>query len=333
MADLPDYFAPDSLLARHWQQPLCDFAAPPAPAIEPVEAERHAIHAGLLMAIVAAWWNGNLRGSRDSDYPSRVHQRRADGTYLGDRLGDRYLGHNIAALAVDRTGRVRDVDFNHNTIYASTVQHAEARLIRRLFDIDALDQSRRPRDEDVHVARTRLDGVTIFTSLESCAQCSGIMALSCLPKVFYLQPDPSQYLVAQLMHRLSDAPAAQHVPASAFGFPAFDQLKAAYAHFQRELAEGGYFWRSTTDPQRIAREPEITAFLCTDAARDIYQQAADDFQRMSCRFPHARPGADMAPASAAAAQDVLTNQEVLEDARQFLAYAATAARRGTPHFN
>lgn len=322
MAKLPDYFDPRSQLARHWDRTLADFAAPESPCIEPEMAERHTIHAGLLAAIVDSWWNGNSRGARDADYPSRAAQRRDDGTYLGDRLGDRYLGHNIAAIAVDATGRVRDLDFNHNALYDSSIQHAEARLLRRLFDLDALDGL--GADGDGGPRQTGLGGVTIFTSLESCAQCAGIMALARLPKVFYLQPDPGQYLIAQLLHHLSDTRVALHLPASAFGFPAFGQLSTAYGTFRESLAQGDYFWRSTTDPALVDRAPAVTSFLCTDAARQIYRQAATDFEQMSCRFPDARPGQ---------VDGLLSNQEVLADARRFLDYATRSARRGTPHFN
>lgn len=339
MATLPDYFDPHSQLARHWDRTLAEFAAPQSPPIDPVLAERHTIHAGLLAAIVDSWWNGNSRGARDSDYPMRAAQRREDGSYLGDRLGDRYLGHNIAAIAVDASGRVRDLDFNHNALYDSSVQHAEARLVRRLFDLDGLDARDGATGDDGR-RRTSLDGITIFTSLESCAQCAGIMALARLPQVFYLQPDPGQYLVAQLLHRLSDTPVALHLPASAFGFPAFDQLTTAYASFRQSLAKGAFFWRSTTEPSHMDRTPAVTSFLCTDAAREIYRQAASDFAGMTCRFPDARPGraGESTPSPGEAGDDgsrcdVLSNAEVLSDARRFLDYATRSARRGTPHFN
>ena len=44
-----------------------------------------------------------------------------------------YLGHNIAAIAVSPTGRIVDFDFNHNELFNSSAEHAEARLLRRLF--------------------------------------------------------------------------------------------------------------------------------------------------------------------------------------------------------
>ena len=48
---------------------------------------------------------------------------------------------------------------------------------------------------------TLLADVSIYTSLESCAQCSGIMALANVREVAYLQYDQGQYLVGNLMYR------------------------------------------------------------------------------------------------------------------------------------
>ncbi len=69
--------------------------------------------------------------------------------YAGDGQGDRYLGHNIACIAVDENGSILDFDFNHNELFNSSAEHAEARLVRRLFSLNQATtigrQSTRPR--------------------------------------------------------------------------------------------------------------------------------------------------------------------------------------------
>ena len=107
-----------------------------------------------------------------------------------------------------------DFQFNHNQCYSSTVEHAESRLLRRLFQIKDVIHHHQPlpagcgSDESPDAAPSRykfkkyseaLGAVTIYTSLESCAQCSGIMALARLKDVFYLQPDPSMYCVGRTL--------------------------------------------------------------------------------------------------------------------------------------
>ena len=41
---------------------------------------------------------------------------------------DRYLGHNIACIAVDGNGEIIDFDFNHNDFFRSSAEHAESRI-------------------------------------------------------------------------------------------------------------------------------------------------------------------------------------------------------------
>jgi tRNA(Arg) A34 adenosine deaminase TadA len=238
-------------------------------------------------------------------------------------LGDRYVGHNICALAVDAEGDIIDFDFNHNKLFNSSVQHAEARLIRRLFGLAAVQDS-----WDLVAGpakyRTDLSQTTIYTSLESCAQCSGIMALGLVPRVFYLQPDPGQYFVAQLMRNLSDVSVAQHVPANSYGFNYFEDLVAAYASFQSDTATKPFYVANdgSSHPDKA-----ITSFLCTDDAQAIYDRARQEFEGYTCAYP------EYAPQNAKTKHLAKSNLDVLNHARRFYEYAVTAAQRGTPHFN
>jgi tRNA(Arg) A34 adenosine deaminase TadA len=323
MADLPDYIDPQSRIATMWSKPLSEAALIPNIQYSAQDAERHRIYSLLLMSLVRAWWNGNKNGSRDCDYPWRTSQRRPDGTYLGDKLGDRYVGHNICALAVDAEGDIVDFDFNHNKLFNSSVQHAEARLIRRLFGLaavqDSWDFSAGPKEY-----RTDLSQTTVYTSLESCAQCSGIMALGLVPNVFYLQPDPGQYFVAQLMRNLADVPVAQHIPAKCYGFEYFDDLVTAYKAYQVGAAAKHFYIPSNG---KSNTDPAMTSFLCTDDAQAIYERALQEFKNFECSFP------DYSPQNLKTKQLAKSNRDVLNHAKQFFDYVANASQRGTPHFN
>ena len=90
------------------------------------------------MSVVLGQWNGNKFGESGDYGPWRAEQviGSADG---GGHLyaGGTYEGHNIAALAVDGEGRVEiDFDFNHNNAFDSSAEHAESRLVRRVFSLD-----------------------------------------------------------------------------------------------------------------------------------------------------------------------------------------------------
>lgn len=191
------------------------------------------------MALVYRYWNGNKRGAA-GEYPWRPRQRLSDGRYSG---GD-YLGHNIACIGVDGAGRPIDFDFNHNEIFSSSVEHAESRLVQRVFSLVQLRHDWRPPDtlrpEAAPVRRysTVLEDVTIYTTLEPCAQCAGIMALGCVRQVVYVQRDPGMYLISNILRNLTQPTLRAPLPirAAEFGLEYADRLDQAYQSFTREVA-------------------------------------------------------------------------------------------------
>jgi len=77
-------------------------------------------------------------------------------------------------------------------------------MVRRLFSLtDIYDGwSTGPRVPSRSRAFS-LKGVTLYTSLESCAQCSGVMSLSRVKQVVYLQSDPTAYVIGNIMYNLA----------------------------------------------------------------------------------------------------------------------------------
>jgi tRNA(Arg) A34 adenosine deaminase TadA len=198
MAETPKPYVlnPKAPIARNWEKPLYIVATVPALNLAEEIKERHRIYALLLFALMRRFFNGNKNGLR-GEYPWREKQKDDEGRYIG---GD-YLGHNIGAVAVDGTGEVIDFDFNHNQIFGSSAEHAEARLIRRIFSLTQLYDGWATRGPD-DTPRTKgystvLGNVTVYTSLESCAQCSGVMALGQVGQVVYLQRDPGTYHIGK----------------------------------------------------------------------------------------------------------------------------------------
>ena len=217
-----------------WDSPVKDLVLLPAPTLSAALVERHLLYCYLLMAILAYYWNGNKHG-RFGTYPWRERQKRSDGEYLG---GD-YLGHNIACIAVDGHGEVIDFDFNHNEILQSSVEHAEARLVRRVFGLTQLFDGWAMSDV-LHPAppvnyTNVLSDVTIYTSLESCSQCSGIMALGSVKEVVFLHRDPGQNSIGNILRQLSPVGATFQaplpIPADLLGVEEFGKLEQAYNAF------------------------------------------------------------------------------------------------------
>ena len=318
----PPVMDPNEPLARYWDKSVAELCALSGGTIAPEEQERHRIYCLLLMSLISYFWNGNKRG-QEGEYPWRAKQRRPDGLYTGGQ----YLGHNIACLGVDGEGDVIDFDFNHNDLFSSSVEHAESRLVRRIFSLTQLYADhvvRRPGDppRDANYLNV-LSKVTIYTSLESCAQCSGIMALGKVKSVVYLQPDPGQFCVGNIMYNLTTDALRAPLPVSAdkAGLKYFADLKNGYKDFYERVPNEPFY---VNGPAKD-RSQSITSFLCTDAALDIYNAGRDEFGSMRAAYP------DYKPADAASNAKVLTNKRALASARTFLDYATSLGKRGTPH--
>jgi len=314
-----------SKLDEYLKKPVSDLVADSFRQISVEEKERHNIYSLLLMSMVAFCWNSNKRGVSDELKPvpnkdygnnpllSKIGKLVARGKYL---KGD-YLGHNIAAFAVDRDGYIIDFDFNHNEIFNSSIQHAEARLLNRVFSLNQINDSWNvgaPQDSPSSYGQL-LQGVTIYTSLESCAQCSGIMTLGNAKEVIYLQEDPGQYKIGNIMFRLTEstdpkkkALAPRPIPASLFDFKYYSLLSEKFEAYKNDF-----------------KNFSITSFLCTEQAFFVFIDAESELSNLELSFP------DWKPKYLADDEARLSNNAVLEECLGFYRYFTEKGRRGTPH--
>jgi tRNA(Arg) A34 adenosine deaminase TadA len=286
-----------------------------------------------LFGLMKRFFNGNRNGPR-GQYPWRENQLDDDKARY---TGSDYLGHNIGALAVDGRGEVIDFDFNHNQVFGSSAEHAEARLIRRVFSLTQLYdnwETRKPGDGPrTSGYSTVLSNVTVYTSLESCAQCSGIMALGQVDRVVYLQRDPGTYHIGNIMWNLTareqgggeavqiKATAPRPIPGDEIGFKYFTELNEKYKDFYYKVKDKPFY----VNGKRKDLSKALTSFLCCDDALDVYTRAQKDF------FNLAKKGAKYADYCPPGKTDALTNQGVLAQANAFYSYASEVGRRGTPH--
>ncbi|MBO0360823.1 hypothetical protein J0X19_22885 [Hymenobacter sp. BT186] len=328
-------------LASYWSRQVQELVLLPVTEFEAGQRERHQLYSLLTMALVACYWNGNKYGQQ-GNYPWRAKQRQPNQSgYVG---GD-YLGHNIASIAVDGQGEVIDFDFNHNEILASSVEHAESRLIRRVFSLTQLFDDWDTADsgsqtgtvgEPFTPARTPystlLNRVTIYTSLESCSQCSGIMALGSVKAVVFLHRDPGQNSIGNILYNLR--PQGERylpplpIPADTFGLSYFGELNAGYEQFAAELKnnpESCVFLPDDPSKKR-ERSPSVTSFLCTDLAHDVFNRALQEFTQLKeVQYP------DFAPPQEEGQPKPHNNAWVLQHLQRFLSYAIRKGQRGTPH--
>jgi tRNA(Arg) A34 adenosine deaminase TadA len=371
----PPGFADQKPLRDNWSrhlQEIVDVNAQirtDAPDItEPAGRERHRIYCYLLMKVIHRFWNGNKRGPL-GQYPLRSQQidraqmpafpRRYRGDMMADVGGvrinwDRYLGHNIACIAVDGNGEIIDFEFNHNDFFRSSAEHAESRMVRRLFSLTNIFDNWKTsftrcvdaQGFDVKPRAASLNDVTLYTSLESCAQCSGVMALAGIKQIIYLQNDFSAYKIGNIMYilanrlnttdaqgRVMNLPGAPiPIPASEIGLEEFKKLNDANLEFAKNIKaassasppnlDGAFFVPEKGKPDF---DDSITSFLCTDVAHKIFEDGGHKFDALKLDFPSWKLP------NKADDTDALSNGDCLRQARDFYAYADVEGYRGSPH--
>ena len=346
-------------LKQYWTKPLgeivhVDYSKDAKDLERPESQERHRIYSYLLMKLIHRFWNGNKNGPIGS-YPQRVQQLDAAGSnrYRGDINErsdkshipwDRYLGHNIACIAVDGLGHIIDFDFNHNAFFRSSAEHAESRLVRRLFSLtDIFDSWKTGPHVDAKPHAALLSEVTLYTSLESCAQCSGVMSLAGIKQIVYMQNDFTAYKIGNIMYNLANRtpikddngnvtgsiPSAPvPIPGSKVGISEFDKLNQGNLDFIARMNAGSEpFFKSGNF---VDRDPSITSFLCTDTAFDIFKAGGGNLDNLQLQFGSYRfPVQDPLPEDLT--KRALTNDECLAQARKFFEYVDVEGYRGSPH--
>lgn len=316
---------PEGRLKDFWNGPVRDLVSLSNPVLAPEVVERHNLFSLLTLALIEGYWNGNKKGAV-GEYPWRASQQDpVTKRYAG---GD-YLGHNIACIAVDDRGAILDFDFNHNDVLNSSVEHAESRLIRRLFSLTQLYDYWEGSTSTKGIAySTVLSNVTIYTSLESCSQCSGIMALGSVKEVVFLQRDPGQNSIGNILRQLSPVGGRYlpplPIPANTLGLPFFDRLAKGYDAFASGVVTQPFFVAKDGTKDHSS---SITSYLCTDDAWQIAKDGAGAFTGFNPGYPAYRP----LDSTGKPVPSGLSNAECFEHATRFLKYAVTDGHRGTPH--
>lgn len=318
-------------LAKYWNKPVSELVALRPSAIGGEQQERHRLYALLLMALVYHYWNGSKRG-RAGTYPLNASATPGGSNYFEND----YLGHNIAALAVDAEGRIIDFEFNHNALFNSSAEHAEARLIRRVYSLTSVHDSWKVSLPDAKVKDdyNSFEGVTVYTSLESCAQCAGVMALARVKEVVYLQTDPGMYMIGNILRNLTLGTKLESplpIAASAIGMPYFAELDRRFDAFKATVSNANPFFIPSSASGTVDASKSITSFLCTKAAYEVYREAYHEFIGViSGKQPLQHPA--FAPrVGANTANTPLKNADILGETASFFSYATLNGRRATPH--
>jgi len=243
--------------------PTCtDVTAAPVLKLSPAEAERHTIFLLLAMALVYDGWGvDRARPDLVAAYAAAEPQR---------RFPD-YAGHNIGAVLVDRGFQVVSFALNRNVALNSTLEHAEERAIRNAIRI--ANDSAGPAGPKPWSFGSLLREDRIYTTLEPCAQCAGIMDLANIRAVIYGQDDPSQRHLVDVIYNLQQRPGSPGapLPIRASFSPYWDRLASGFERFQAQPSAG--------------LPAGATSFLETVEAYKIYREAAQKFDAWETSDP------------------------------------------------
>jgi len=210
----------------------------------PAELERDKIYALLAYAVVYKDWQTDNRRGYNI------------GSILVDPSQD--PEHQLVCWARNSVGVTRNA-----------TQHGEVRLLTNYLA-----------NAGVRSAK----GLKLYTTLEPCAMCSGMMTLVSLQTSIYGQTDPR---FGQVMERL--ALDSHTLPEGHCPYPRGVQSVAAQVEIRRQLEEA----------YRAAGMPNITNWLAGEEARSIFEQAAAELESYQVQFDE--------------------NSNVVERTREFLA--------------
>jgi tRNA(Arg) A34 adenosine deaminase TadA len=225
-----------------------------------------------------------ILGSAEFVFPSKAGGGPAD-----------YNGHNIVALAVGKRGEILRISFNHNTLFSSTVDHAEERLIDGLYrDPEAFVQRSHARIYDSKLAQNEkmevekhMRHISVYTSLEPCQQCSGKFHLALVPEVIFCQRDWEIELLQEKLYERHHK--CRPVPASFFGFTPYEELAIAYNYFCQKInsSKAGItffsqqaFSSSATGPRVVPAKQTMPYFLCSNEAQIIFRRGSVIFNKL-----------------------------------------------------
>jgi len=169
--------------------------------------------------------------------------------------GQKKRGHNIGSILVDSDGRIVNWARNCNAILSNGTQHGEVRLMLGYLN---------------RVGGYSLKDHTIYTSLEPCAQCSGMMVLTSIKRTVYGQTDPG---FGKALERLS--------------LNSKKWNEAGYTPYPRAVIseKSNTKYCELLDNEYAKIGGSITKFLLTDTSKNIYESAAKALQDYPVKYP------------------------------------------------
>lgn len=164
-------------------------------------------------------------------------------------------GHNIGSILVDPNVKIVNWARNCNARLGNGTQHGEVRLMMGYLN---------------RVGGYSLKDHTVYTSLEPCAQCSGMMVLTNIKRTVYGQTDPG---FGKAIERLK-LNSKQWNPAGYKPYPRAVISDRSESKYCSQL-ENAYEQKGGS----------ITRFLLSDQAKAIFKAASDNLFNYQLSYP------------------------------------------------
>jgi tRNA(Arg) A34 adenosine deaminase TadA len=161
-------------------------------------------------------------------------------------------GHNIGSVLVDQTGKA--VFWARNSVKElnNRTQHGEVRLIENFLNCDDITEY--------------ATGYTVYTTLEPCAMCTGLMTLTKVSRVVFGQTDTGYGGVRE---KLNADPSYPNI---------YDATSADFVLQKQELDKGYATYKQNSS------SPSITEYLLSEDARKIYKSAIDEINNFKPKY-------------------------------------------------
>lgn len=161
-------------------------------------------------------------------------------------------GHNIGSILVDNDSKPVFWARNAANKTDNASQHGEVRLIQNFLNCPSVGKYAK--------------GYTVYTTLEPCAMCTGLMTLTRVSRVVYVQADPGFGHARDALKKINYPNVFdQYSPSD------LDQKKALEAGFQN-YSQG-------------ENNPSITDFLLTVEARNAFSTAEKQLSDYKTTYP------------------------------------------------
>lgn len=148
-----------------------------------------------------------------------------------------------------------------------------------------------------------------------------MMALGAVKEVVFLQPDPGQKSIGEILFKLNGKDSAfsapRPIPANMIGLVEYDQLEEAFNNFVDNVGTNPFH----TLGKKLDMSPSITSFLCTKDALNVFKNGRKKMNTLNLKYPTWRPTKK---------RTTLTNDEVLKHVQFFHKGAVAQGRRATP---